>query len=599
MSEKVEVVIPMANGDKFSKSYESDSKIKELQADFEAEKDAILKPNYRDEETNKELPLDPEMTIGEMAGKKHLKFTYVPKASKRNTETENANQYEENKPSTLPTKDNVTPGQYQQQVIPTPNNQTKQEPSSMPMATALPPEDYYPSLEENQLPPKPKTPLPQQNKPQYIQQNMQQYPQFDMPQMPIQQNFQNQSIDKVSNEYQIGVQSAPELGIDMQAIQGGLPIVDAPKIQEFPINIQNVPNEIPNNLPTNLPPVENINLPGCGCGMTSAYSMPNLPIPPVNLGMDVIKPTTPITLPTNIPTTIPTSLPTTIPETLPTTMPTSLPTTLPETLPTTIPTSLPPTLPETLPTTMPTTFPTTLPETFPTTIPTSLPTTLPPTLHETLPTAIPTCLPTTIPPTIAEPVDLNIPSTDYLDPIIPPPLDFNIQAPITTTTTSILPNVSTGFTMPLSATISTTIPTSPVDIPLTTGLPITTCTTIAPSIQTEMIDGLLPTPLSSGMVIPTIPTVPTDLTVGTSVVGTALATNDLATATFPETIRVSDLTQGLNSVLPPTDIALTSTAFSSIIPPIESTFQPNITLNTGFETILPGFGEASINPFTV
>ena len=82
-SDPVKVVIPMENNDKFERNYSPSTTIAQLMKDFEMEKNAVLRPNYEDEITHQERPLDPNMTVSDLASKQGLKFTYVPKKHKK------------------------------------------------------------------------------------------------------------------------------------------------------------------------------------------------------------------------------------------------------------------------------------------------------------------------------------------------------------------------------------------------------------------------------------------------------------------------------------------------------------------------------------
>lgn len=93
--DNVKVVIPMEKGECFERNYSPETKIKQLIEDFRIEKNALLKPNQEVKELNKNIPIDPEITIGELAMMENLKFTYVIKKSKPNVQEEN-NRFNQN-----------------------------------------------------------------------------------------------------------------------------------------------------------------------------------------------------------------------------------------------------------------------------------------------------------------------------------------------------------------------------------------------------------------------------------------------------------------------------------------------------------------------
>lgn len=121
----VKVTIPMKNNEKFEKNYPTTTKVETLLRDFEAEKNAILHPKYDIDENNKDIPLDPNTTIGDLATKQGLIFTYVPKDKAMNYQ----------KPVAIPQsyEQQISNDAYQTQTIP----------------GSLIPEQQYVPLEQN------------------------------------------------------------------------------------------------------------------------------------------------------------------------------------------------------------------------------------------------------------------------------------------------------------------------------------------------------------------------------------------------------------------------------------------------------------------
>lgn len=221
--ENVEIVIPMVNGDQFTKNYDSNAKIKELIKDFEVQKKAILKTNHINEKTGKEYTLDPNMTIGEMAKKDNLKFTYTMIAQEKNKEQKEVkNKIQEITYSYKDSGHTKNIAEKTSSIYKTKDNSKLQHKKAENA-------NKIPANLINELTPNKPTMLPT-TIPQYIK------PTFPTNIPPHQQNI-NMPFRK-SNEFQtqLPAELPVDLGKDLSIL--GANIVQLPKLHEFQINPQ-------------------------------------------------------------------------------------------------------------------------------------------------------------------------------------------------------------------------------------------------------------------------------------------------------------------------------------------------------------------------